>query len=546
MGLYEHWPYVNFHELNMDWIIKLIKNWQAEYAEYEKEWNDLNEAFESLKAYVNNYFDDLDIQTEVNNKLEEMYLDGTLQTIIDQFVNLKIRLFPIAGANTGDCTAFILPSGKVGIVDSMDENDVDNLISLLTSKNKYHIDYILISHYHGDHVNGIISGKLDAFINQNTTAYIPQDVPASFSDLYQSMTNTKNALTARNVNIIQPTAELETVVIDPDVKLVFYNVDHSAYYESANFDYNNCSLCAKMLLYDKSVFFSGDIGTEAQNNLIGSIGNVNVFKAQHHGSDNFQNIAFLKELDPDICYVCASSVNAADWFLNRQFIVQMAKNGKSVYSTTNNGTFEIILSVTNAYTEAKAVGKYSLVTGIDMLLGSYDNYQQYPTTTLQDIVNVIPINTYFDMVINLDRFPMLLNGLNLETSPDSTAFHIYGAKFYNNYFTFNISDIITGVLFTIVVNNGLIDTNEIQTLRTIKIMEIAASISTSGLHDFNITGVRKILSASFIYNADFYHMVLTDHLNPVISIRDTERTISVLNYGAPGEERNLRIRVTYM
>ena len=26
MGLFEHWPYTNFHDLNLDWIIKKIKN----------------------------------------------------------------------------------------------------------------------------------------------------------------------------------------------------------------------------------------------------------------------------------------------------------------------------------------------------------------------------------------------------------------------------------------------------------------------------------------------------------------------------------------
>ena len=39
MGLFEHWPYTNFHDLNLDWIIKKIKNVEtaeantAEYAE---------------------------------------------------------------------------------------------------------------------------------------------------------------------------------------------------------------------------------------------------------------------------------------------------------------------------------------------------------------------------------------------------------------------------------------------------------------------------------------------------------------------------------
>lgn len=39
---------------------------------------------EQLKKYVNTYFDSLDIQTEVNNKLDEMVEDGTLASIINE------------------------------------------------------------------------------------------------------------------------------------------------------------------------------------------------------------------------------------------------------------------------------------------------------------------------------------------------------------------------------------------------------------------------------------------------------------------------------
>lgn len=44
----------------------------------------LYNAFVSLQKYVNDYFDDLNVQNEVNNKLDEMASDGTLTTIINE------------------------------------------------------------------------------------------------------------------------------------------------------------------------------------------------------------------------------------------------------------------------------------------------------------------------------------------------------------------------------------------------------------------------------------------------------------------------------
>ena len=46
----------------------------------------LTNAFNSLSNYVNNYFENLDVQEEINNKLNEMVEDGTLETIISKYI----------------------------------------------------------------------------------------------------------------------------------------------------------------------------------------------------------------------------------------------------------------------------------------------------------------------------------------------------------------------------------------------------------------------------------------------------------------------------
>lgn len=47
---------------------------------------ELQELFVALQKYVNDYFDDLNIQTEVNNKLDDMLENGELEQIIEQFL----------------------------------------------------------------------------------------------------------------------------------------------------------------------------------------------------------------------------------------------------------------------------------------------------------------------------------------------------------------------------------------------------------------------------------------------------------------------------
>ena len=50
---------------------------------------ELQESFVTLKNYVDDYFDNLDIQTEINNKLDEMAEDGTLENLISQYIELQ-------------------------------------------------------------------------------------------------------------------------------------------------------------------------------------------------------------------------------------------------------------------------------------------------------------------------------------------------------------------------------------------------------------------------------------------------------------------------
>lgn len=49
----------------------------------------LEEAFTTLKSYVDNYFNNLDIQTEINNKLDEMATSGELEAIIASYLNTQ-------------------------------------------------------------------------------------------------------------------------------------------------------------------------------------------------------------------------------------------------------------------------------------------------------------------------------------------------------------------------------------------------------------------------------------------------------------------------
>lgn len=79
-------PYSNFHELNQDWFLNEFNKVLKEWADMKKSFNDLNEAFKDLRNYVHDYFKNLNVQKEIDNKLDAMAKDGSLSDLIKPFI----------------------------------------------------------------------------------------------------------------------------------------------------------------------------------------------------------------------------------------------------------------------------------------------------------------------------------------------------------------------------------------------------------------------------------------------------------------------------
>ena len=90
MGVFRQFPYSNFHEMNMDEIIKIVKNMLEEWAQYYNTWDNWKEQvtqeWSEMQNFINNYFDNLNVQTEINNKITSMVNSGEFAQIVDPYV----------------------------------------------------------------------------------------------------------------------------------------------------------------------------------------------------------------------------------------------------------------------------------------------------------------------------------------------------------------------------------------------------------------------------------------------------------------------------
>lgn len=83
MGLFEQFPYTNMHELNLDWFLNTFKELLSEWAAQKREFTDIKTDWAEMREFVTTYFEDLDVQQEINNKLDAMYEDGRLAEILN-------------------------------------------------------------------------------------------------------------------------------------------------------------------------------------------------------------------------------------------------------------------------------------------------------------------------------------------------------------------------------------------------------------------------------------------------------------------------------
>lgn len=90
-----------FYDLESGTVLQQVSRMYAKVNQLIRNFNDLSKEtkdtveeyiakFIELKDFVDNYFDNLDVQEEINNKLDQMAEDGTLQEIITTYIQSNV------------------------------------------------------------------------------------------------------------------------------------------------------------------------------------------------------------------------------------------------------------------------------------------------------------------------------------------------------------------------------------------------------------------------------------------------------------------------
>lgn len=192
--------------------------------------------------------------------------------------------------------SFIICDGKTMMIDGGGASSSNLIFSFLDRHGIEHIDYIINTHPHEDHVGGL-SGALNK-VSAVGTVYC--SVTEYDTRAFESF---KKYLDEHGAEITIPKPNDTFMLGSAEVLILAPNKNYN--------DVNNNSIVLKITYGETSFLFKGDAERQSEHDMIeaGYDLSATVLKVSHHGSETSTTYPFLREVMPEIAIISCGSYN---------------------------------------------------------------------------------------------------------------------------------------------------------------------------------------------------------------------------------------------
>lgn len=332
------------------------------------------------------------------NKIENgiVELNEQLEHKVEYTTESKVHFIKIKSAG-GDC--ILIESTKNILIDTGNVSNPQTLINYLYGYGINNIDYLIITHYHPDHVGGANAEGLIALCNSNISIgkiVLPHQKInySSFiqSDSYKvgeviSAINNKILACCNSLSIpIHYPVDEEIIQLNKDSYIKFLNLKESNFNKYYNHtvnaflteenatNYNNFSMVVEYHTGNNDFLFASDIEELAQESIYHQLNKVDVLKFEHHSLNYNCNEKYFDKIHPKIAVVMPLQPIENLGYMKNQHFNELVNNGVPIFSTENGSV--VIKSDYNGVKEvsgATSVNKlelYNLAQGIALQDGS--------------------------------------------------------------------------------------------------------------------------------------------------------------------------------
>ena len=274
-----------------------------------------NEPLETEAQDVTGAINELhDIVGDEELKTEAQDLKGGINEVFDKLEivakkeNDAIFYFPSLENGIDSNCALMTINGKAVLFDaSISENEeiILTFFDELYSKGLFtNIDYIIISHFHRDHV-GLLEQILAAYPHNNCVAYIPMST-VGYGDFVNPEAYRAQVITILNnsaVDVVTVNSDMNLEIEGTSCTIELFNSDPTAYehyYDVSSDNYNNYCMVSLVKIGEHYAMFGGDIEREAQIYITNNkkLPRLFLYCVHHHGRQNNDYIPYLNSIEP--------------------------------------------------------------------------------------------------------------------------------------------------------------------------------------------------------------------------------------------------------
>ena len=256
---------------------------------------------------------------------------------IDPSQNLTIVFIDVG---QGDSILVILPNTKTLLIDGGQREASGKVLSTLQEYGLNHIDVVVATHPHADHIGGLIDVIKNVSIGQVLDSGHLHRGP--FFENFLSAIETKQVP-------LKSVREGDSINLDPTVKIEVLN-------PPANLTkgVNNKSVVLRLEYGEFSALFTGDIEKASEARLVSRNAtalDVDVLKASHHGDNSSSTLPFLNAVTPEFVVI---SLGVGYGYPHNEALERISAAGtEHLFRTDVDGTITVT---------ANACSEYSIIT----------------------------------------------------------------------------------------------------------------------------------------------------------------------------------------
>ncbi len=196
-----------------------------------------------------------------------------------------------------DC-ALVACDGAYMLIDGGNAGDSDLVFSYLKAHDIGHLDYMVATHAHEDHIGGLSGAAYAATVGTALSPVTEGDTKV-FKNLVKSLEKQNVSLTVPNAGDTFSLGSAQVEILGPLKE-----------YEETN----DTSIVLRIQYGSTSFLFTGDMESAAEADLVdaGTRLSSTVLKVGHHGSSSSTSYRFLREVLPDYAVISVGSDNKYD------------------------------------------------------------------------------------------------------------------------------------------------------------------------------------------------------------------------------------------